>query len=398
METNKTNIEFLIIGFLTNSLNKNELEELWEWLNEDEGHRKEFESLRSAWIVAGLENGKPGFDAGNGKQSFDAGTGWPAVEQRIKLKKRRRLNRFRPLWHAASLLIGFVSGALVFLFASQNEQVQTEILAAATTTATTTTIVNVPLGSKSCVTLPDGSLVWLNAGSEIRYFSDFGQENRNLQLTGEGFFDVKSDSMKPFNVHTSGMIVKAYGTRFNVKAYPDDLTLAATLEEGKIDVEIQTSSDGKVSPQSVKLRPKEQLVIHKSSKETKIVTPTTTQKQEKVQAAALAKTAISEVVIKPNVKTELSTSWKDSKWIISEEPLALFAANLERRYNIHIRFASEELKRYNFSGIFENETIEQILTALSLAAPVNYKFDKNHVVLSLNQKDEGKFSKVLKNK
>jgi ferric-dicitrate binding protein FerR (iron transport regulator) len=147
----------------------------------------------------------------------------------------------------------------------------------------------------------------------------------------------------------------------------------------------------------VKLRPKEQLMIYKTSNETKIVTPTPGKEREKEKETVLKKTTIKEVVIKPNVRTELSTSWKDSKWIISDEPLALFVGNLTRRYNVNISFASEELKEYNFSGVFENETIEQILTALSLAAPINYKLNKNNVMLSLNEKDKDKFKKILKN-
>lgn len=131
-------------------------------------------------------------------------------------------------------------------------------------------------------------------------------------------------------------------------------------------------------------------------------TPTTNDAQETVQKTVreipLPEPHVKEVVIKSNVKTELASSWKDSKWIISDEPMALFAENLERRYNLRISFNSEELKEYHFSGTFENETVDQILTALSLAAPVNYRFDKNHVVLTLNQKDKEKFSKVLKTK
>ena len=377
-------MESIIIGFFTNSLNKDELEQLWQWLDNDESHRKEFDQLRSAWIMAGHEAGK---------QRFDAGQHWSVVEQRIKKEKFGWVRQLKPLWYAASLVISFGLGALVFMLASQNKQGPTVQL-----TETTTTTFLVPMGSKGNIMLPDGSSVWLNAGSEIHYASDFGLENRDLDLKGEAYFDVKSDSLMPFNVHTTGMTVRAYGTRFNVKAYPDDLTLAATLEEGNINVVFQSLSDGKSSSKSVRLRPKEQLVIYKASNESKIITPTQSKEQEKSLETALAKTAIKEVVIKPNVQTELSTSWKDPKWIISNEPLESFAGNLERRYNVHIHFASDELKEYNFSGSFENETIEQILTALSLAAPVNHKFDKNNVVLSLNEKDKDKFKKILKTK
>ena len=371
-------MDSLIAGFFTNSLNDNDLEKLNRWLEEDESHREEFGRLRSCWIMAGYETGKKSFDARRSTQFV--------VEQRIN-GKTGRIKWMTPLWYAASLLFCFALGATVTSLATRNRQAQPVPLA----TAASTTI-SVPLGAKTKITLPDSSSVWLNAGSTLSYSSGFGLENRDLQLTGEAFFDVKSNPLKPFNVHTAGMTVKATGTRFNVRAYPNDPILAATLEEGIVDVEILTPVEKTRS--SVRLKPKEQLVIHKTEKAIKTGKPDQT--PEKVQKTDTPELAINEVVVKPNVNTVLSTSWKDPKWIIRDEPLALFAENLERRYNLQIHFASEELKEYNFSGTFENETVEQILTALSLAAPVNYKFNKNHVELSMNYKDKAKFTKILK--
>jgi len=380
MENDNSDFEYLIAGFFANSLSKNEMNILFRWMDEDVSHCKEFGRFRSAWIMAGYESGKKG---------FDSRSGWLSIERRIKPGRIMRFKQLAPWWYAASLLICFALGATIAMYVPRSEQVPLSTVAKSTT-------ISVPLGSKSNIKLPDGSTVWLNAGSEIHYSSDFGLETRDLQLTGEAFFDVKSDSLKPFNVHTSGMTVKALGTRFNVKAYPDDPVMVATLEEGIIDVEFKSSSGGKTSSQSVKLKPKEQLVIQKTAKAVATATPTPDHVQKTVQEAATSLPAIKEVIITPNVKTELSTSWKDKKWIISDEPLALFAGNLERRYNLRIHFASEELKEYKFSGMFENETVEQILTALSLAAPINYKFDKNYVVLSLNQRDKDKFNRILK--
>ena len=380
MENIKTDIESLIVGFFTNSLSENDMEKLSRWLDEDVSHREEFDRLRSAWIMAGYETGK---------KRFDPWTGWLSIKQRIKGERIWRSIRWVPWRYAASLLICFALGSTLTIYMPRSKQ-------ASETFATGTTI-SAPLGAKSNIILPDGSSVWLNAGSEIYYSSDFGLKSRDLQLTGEAFFDVKSDSLKPFNVHTSGMTVKALGTRFNVKAYPEDPTMVATLEEGIIDVVLRTSSGRKTDTQSVKLKPKEQLVIHKTVKPVVTATPPS-EKNRKVASSQPTEMQpeIAEFVINPDVKTELSTSWKDNKWIISEETLANFVENLERRYNVCIHFASEELKEYSFSGIIENETIEQILTALSLSAPVNYMFDKNHIVLSINMIDRDKFNKVLK--
>jgi len=99
--------------------------------------------------------------------------------------------------------------------------------------------------------------------------------------------------------------------------------------------------------------------------------------------------------VSSNVQTELATSWKDAQWIIADMSLELLATDMERRYNLNIRFDSDELKRYKFTGIFENETVEQILTALSMAAPVNYQMNKNNVTLILNKTAKEKFDRKL---
>ena len=384
MEYSQTDFESLIVGFFTNSLNEDELGTMNRWLNDDESHRKEFAALRSAWIISG-------YDAG--KKRFDTRKGWAAMDKKLKPTKTAWLAKMSPLRYAASLLLCVALGSAVSIIFS-HRQPETPPMQ----TSMHTTTVFAPLGSKSAVTLPDGSTVWLNAGSEIEYKTDFGIENRNIKLTGEAYFDVKSDSLNPFNVHVQGMTVRALGTRFNVKAYPDDNTVTATLEEGIVDVLIH-ASDGKNIVQSVKLQPKEQLVVQKTDEATEqpvVATTTPAQTQETDLQTNMQAPAFKEMTIIPNVNTALSTSWKDKKWIISDEPLDRFAENLERRYNISIRFDSEELKNYKFSGTFENETVEQILFALSLAAPVNYRFDKNTVTLSLNVRNMDKFNKILR--
>ncbi len=378
-------IQELIVGFLNGSLSDNELNRLNDWLDQDRAHLDEFNRIRSAWVLGSHKTVK---------SNFNASVSWLRLKREIEKKTGISSPAvipvyLKPLRYAASLFICFALGAAVTAVVMRDRSVEP----AATES---TTIITAPLGSKSNITLPDGSNVWLNAGSTITYSAEFDKENREINLTGEAFFDVKSDSLKPFHVHTSGMTVRAKGTRFNVKAYADDNTMAATLEEGRLDVVIRIP--GKADLHPIVLKPKEQLIVQKSQSETGQMTT------ERGASSLLSKQTtpnslpIKEVTIRPNVKTELSTSWKDEKWIIDDEPLVLFVTDLERRYNLEIVFASNELKDYKFSGTIENQTAEQILTALSLAAPVNYKFDNNNVVLSLNQKDKEKFSKILKSK
>ena len=95
--------------------------------------------------------------------------------------------------------------------------------------------VSVTYGSKTRIVLPDSSLAFLNSGSRLSYPSVFDSE-RHVTLTGEGYFIVRSDSLHPFLVHAADMIVKATGTEFNVKAYPEEKTVETVLVSGSVEI------------------------------------------------------------------------------------------------------------------------------------------------------------------
>ena len=377
----ESEIQELMAGFFSRSLNRQDMKRLNAWLEQDPSHVETFNRMRSAWIVGHHQAGK---------KHFNADTGWPQLKQRITAARKLRFAKWMtPMRYAASLALCIsLTAALMMMARSRpvtevvnrllDEDRERGVIVHST--------VQVPLGSKSKVTLPDCSSVWLNAGSTIHYPADFGMDARELQLVGEAFFDVKSDSLIPFLVQTVGMTVRAKGTRFNVKAYPDDEMMIATLEEGKLDVLFQTS--GKDRMQEITLSPNQQFIVWKSQTE-KAQTITAD-----LQPSSIPEVDIISRRVIPNVKTELATSWKDAQWIVADEPLYLFAADLERRYNLNIRLTSEELKNYKITGTFEKETVEQILRMLSLAAPVDYQINKNQVVLSVNKTKKEKFQRT----
>ena len=96
--------------------------------------------------------------------------------------------------------------------------------------------IEAPYGAKIAMNLADGTKVWLNAGSKITYDNSFNSSNRRIQLVGEGYFKVAKNAELPFVVEAGEVAVKAVGTAFNVKAYPDENLLETTLVEGKVDV------------------------------------------------------------------------------------------------------------------------------------------------------------------
>lgn len=117
------------------------------------------------------------------------------------------------------------------------------------------TEITVAYGETRHLLLPDSSEIWINAGSTIKYPKTFSEEKRQIYLKGEAYFSVKKDLTKPFIVRTNQLSVKVLGTKFNVKAYPDDEIVTATLTSGK--VEVSTSARKKQI-----LRPNEQLTYN----------------------------------------------------------------------------------------------------------------------------------------
>ena len=248
--------------------------------------------------------------------------------------------------------------------------------------------IQAPLGAKSQVNLIDGTKVWLNAGSKLQYSTGFGQENREVRLVGEAFFDVAKNTALPFDVKTSGLIVRALGTSFNVKAYPNEATIETILVEGEVEISHVLKTERTDKNETVLLKPNQRLTLKKSTSE--ILVETNIEKKEKASEplAALPKTPVSPTVktVEATIDLMSQTSWKDKRWRIESEDLDSFATKLERRYNVTISFQDKDLPRYKFSGTFEDEPIEEVLRALSLAAPIKFSLKGNQVTLSRNNK------------
>jgi len=229
--------------------------------------------------------------------------------------------------------------------------------------------------------LPDGTKVWLNAESILEYTTDFNIAKREVKLTGEGYFKVKPNPSKPFVVKAGNFSVKAFGTSFNVKAYPDENEVTTTLVEGKVEIEGKEKNNKKFT---YKMTPKQKVVYYKDEKQ---VIANNQGESNEVKGKTQKVTTLQSVPIisDANVKTELYTSWKDSLWIIQAEKLEDLAVMLERRYNVNIFFSSNEIKNYRFSGTIQHETLEQIFEIMRLTMPVSYSINKGQVSIKLDQ-------------
>ncbi len=228
-------------------------------------------------------------------------------------------------------------------------------------------------GSRTHLTLPDGTLVWLNAGSRLSYGKNFNTTTREVNLTGEAFFDVAHNTQKPFLIHTTRIDVEVLGTRFNVKSYPSDRTTEATLIRGSIEVLIRDRPSEKII-----LRPDEKLVV---ANDTGILHRLNPGKTAAVGAGDPL-VAVRKPTYEPKTGAIIETSWVDNKLTFREESFADLASRMERWYGVTIHFADRSLEQLQFTGSFKEETIDQALDALKYTARFSYQTEGNLIIIN----------------
>lgn len=225
-------------------------------------------------------------------------------------------------------------------------------------------------GENRQVILPDQTKVWLNADSRLIYQKNFEQSaQRVVTLKGEAFFEVHKDAGHPFFVHAGEMNIKVLGTTFNVRAYPHSATHSATLISGAIQVNLLQQPDT-----IFHLRPKQKFtVVHHQYVEVNYKKKKKQDIAENPPATAALKPVIriSEVEADPLLKNKapLETAWMKGKLAFRNETFEALALQLTHKYGIQIHFNAELLKEYRFTGIFINESPEEVFRALQLASP-----------------------------
>lgn len=370
----------LICGYLKGELTLEETRELIEWIKLDKANKQIFDECSEIWITNQASSKNSGYNAQEGfwkfrqriKESDQSGS----IPSKIRLLKTA-------VRYAAVFVIAFLSGGILFYQIGNRSSSRS---------ARSISELVVPMGSRAQFTLSDGTVVSLNAGSTLRTDNLFGINDRIVELEGEGYFKVAKDMIKPFIVKTPYLKVTALGTEFNVKAYAIDKTIETTLVNGSVKIE-QNSDKGK--GEITILQPNQKLTFYKedseiddNSKKPAGKSQTET-KPENVQSIA------PEVrLVKEYVNIEPLVSWKESRWIFENECLSQMAVDLERRFDVQILFASEQLKSYRFTGTILAEPIEQVLEVMSITAPIDFKLNGRVVSLS-EDKDLIKVNKKL---
>jgi transmembrane sensor len=231
-------------------------------------------------------------------------------------------------------------------------------------------------GSKTSLLLPDGTTVWLNAGSRLSYDSLYNSKLREVTLSGEAYFDVVKNPNKPFIIHTGKINIKVLGTVFDVKSYPGEKTIETSLMRGSIEVSFPS-----MPVKRIILKPNQKLIIDK----TEIVSNNYNHKTETAQMPVISIQHINRIGSDSLIA---ETGWMQNRLYFNDMSFQDLLDNMERKYGVTFRLEDSSLAAIHFTGSFKDETVTQALDALRLTAEksiADFRYDiKGNQVLIYN--------------
>ncbi|HSI75996.1 MAG TPA: FecR domain-containing protein [Lunatimonas sp.] len=326
----------LIIKFLRGECSPLEEQRIFRWL-EDPAAKLKFERLlRRHWENPSL----PNFD------DTDYSGLLHKIHQRVLTPTNSRKNRFQSiaiqsLKMAATILLVIFSG--YFLFLSWENTDESTDLAVTNSVNRIERMTNI--GEKLTLTMPDGTRIIVNSESSIQFNSDYGRRDRIINLSGEAYFEVAPDSLKPFKVETNGFTTLALGTSFNVSTKNSSYQVALT--EGKVAVG--------AGNEVVKLNPG-QLAVWEPAQ----------------QKNAIKVTRFDESKV---------TAWKDGRLAFDRKLLGQIFKDLERWYGVTIQIEPGVNVDQRISGTFENKNLKDILTGLSFSTAFSFELNGKQVTI-----------------
>lgn len=336
MEEEKKHIDELIAAYLTAGLDKDALDELKAWIAASAENRQYFVRQREVWFSAVSRQSASVYDKEKAFRTFRT-----RIEDTKKIQAASRRGFSLPmLWRYATVVAVMIAvGCLSYWRGEANVKDTFADIS-----------VEAPLGSKTKLYLPDGTLVWLNAGSRMTYSQGFGVDNRQVRLEGEGYFEVKRNEELPFFVKTRDLQVQVLGTKFNFRDYAEDHEVVVSLLEGKVELNNLLKKE-----KEAVLSPDERAVLNKANG----------------------------LLTVESVTASNASQWTDGYLFFDEELLPDIAKELERSYNVKIHIANDSLKTFRFYGNFvrREQNIEEVLDALASTEKMQYKIEERNITI-----------------
>jgi transmembrane sensor len=323
----------LIARYLAGDADPVEETKLIKWIELNEANKQYFDQVRNIW-----ETSSSKFDPKNIKAE-------KALTNVLeKISEGSPMHTIIIYWRkiAAVILIPLLIGNIIWSYLntqrgySPSQSIYNEIFAA--------------FGTRSSLKLADGSSVWLNSGSSLKYPDRFAGKERIVYLKGEAYFEVACNPKVPFVVKTTALNIRATGTKFNVADYSSNQNSEVTLVTGKVFVD--ELNENKKKNQLSELSPGQHLVYSKQTR-----------------SVSVQKEDISEYV-----------SWKDGKLIFRNKPLSYVVNKISQVFNVDIELQGTALKDYRYRATFEDESLTEILKLLKASSPIDYIEVKRNIL------------------
>lgn len=315
---NETEImQELAFAYFAGKISKADEKKLFEFIQKEEQNYQQFKDWERAWMLSE-------------KEDLRTAREWESLQCRIRT-------------HEAVNPMISKSGSDLWRWAVAIAAMFVLIAGGTWVVLNTTTFMNkaqyivfeAPYGEKSKMTFPDGTVVWLNAGSSLKYSNKYNTDDRVVELEGEGYFEVAKKKKIPFVVHTRGYDVVVKGTKFNVTAYPEDSNITTTLMEGAVELLKEK--------QHIAMKPGESVTLN----------------------------VVSGKFTLTKVNPDVSKAWSENRIEYDNISLRELAAKLSRQYDVKIHLLTEEVRDKRFSISLRNqETIGEVMSALKEIIPI----------------------------
>ena len=315
---NETEImQELAFAYFSGMISKVDEKKLFEFIQKEEQNYQQFKDWERAWMLSE-------------KEDLRTAREWESLQCRIRT-------------HEAVNPMISKSGSDLWRWAVAIAAMFVLIAGGTWVVLNTTTFMNkaqyivfeAPYGEKSKMTFPDGTVVWLNAGSSLKYSNKYNTDDRVVELEGEGYFEVAKKKKISFVVHTRGYDVVVKGTKFNVTAYPEDSNITTTLMEGAVELLKEK--------QHIAMKPGESVTLN----------------------------VVSGKFTLTKVNPDVSKAWSENRIEYDNISLRELAAKLSRQYDVKIHLLTEEVGDKRFSISLRNqETIGEVMSALKEIIPI----------------------------
>ena len=318
----------LIAKFLTAQLSEAEASELEEWKSANSENLQEYNDFVALWAQSGS------LKMPNPINQFEA---------QSAIRKKAGINTSKTKWINWAVQAAAVVVLSLIFSGIYNSLNNNRVQSVADNSSPIYQEIKAAYGTQAKVELADGTKVFLNSGSKLRFPQTFAnKQQRTVFLDGEGYFEVTKNKEQSFIVQANKLNIRVLGTKFNIDAYTDNASISVALVEGSVMLQ---GNAGSLNKDLMELKPNQVATLNPTDQ-------------------TLSKTDVPDLY--------KYTAWINGRIVFYGDPIQTVVKKLEKWYNVEIVISDSKLEDYKFTGTFINEPLEQILNVLSMSSQMTY--------------------------